>query len=893
MGEVYNARDTRLDRTVAIKILPEAFAHDADRLARFQREAKTLASLNHPNIATIHGLEQTGDVHALVMELVEGEDLSQRLVRGAIPLTDTLTIARQIADALDAAHEKGIIHRDLKPANIKITPDGIVKVLDFGLAKAMEPAADSSPSLSLSPTITTPAHLREGYGGQAMTHEGMILGTAAYMSPEQARGKTVDRRADIWAFGAVLYEMLTGKRAFGGDGVQDTLAAIMRDEPDWARLPATLSPTLATFIRRCLHKDLRQRIHDIADVRLALEGAFEVVVPHAAGPAARPTSAATRAMSWVSSAAALVFAIAWLTVWAPWRAERPVDRPLVWLDVDLGTDVSLPRLTPQGSSVVISPDGTRLAWLSGTPTKLFTRRLDEPKAIELPGTEAANAPFFSPDGQWVGFVSLGRVNKISVEGGAVVPLGDIGLVGASWGQDGSIFVGQFAKGLLRIPDGGGPPETVLGVGVGELALASPHILPGGRAILFVADPAADVDKVTIEVLTLADGKRKIVARGGQSPRYLATSDRTGHLVYVNRDTLFAVPFDLDTLETRGTAVPVLDDVAYAGSVGTGHFDVSRTGTLVYRRAGGGAARLTTLQWVDPLGKKESLLAKPGVYGNAILSPDGTRVALTVTERGIRYDVWVYDSLRDIMTRLTFDGFNSSPTWSPDGRYVLFSDISRIFQARADGASRPQALAPAKNPQLPHSFMPDGKRLAYVDYGSGGERNAQIWTVALEEQGGQWTVGTPEPFLKSSFADQAPSFSPDGRWLAYHSNESGTNEVFVRAFPPPSSGQGGKWQISNSGGTVPRWSRCAHELVYQMGDQIMAARYAVNGDTFVAEKPRVWIAKLGGTEWDLAPDCKRVVVVTPVVSAEAPKQEHQVVFLQNFFDELRRRVPLGK
>jgi len=882
MGQVYRATDTTLGRNVAIKILPDAFENNPERLARFEREAKTLASLNHPHIAAIYGFEKSAGMHALVMEFVEGEDLSRRIAGRAIPIDEALPIAKQIAEALEAAHQQGIIHRDLKPANIKVRADGTVKVLDFGLAKAMEPAADSSPSLSLSPTITTPA----------MTHAGMILGTAAYMSPEQARGKTLDRRTDIWAFGAVLYEMLTGKRAFGGDGVQDTLAAIMRDEPDWARLPATLSPALATFIRRCLHKDPKQRIHDIADVRLALEGAFEAVVSHAA-PAARPTSAVARAMSWVSSAAALVFAIAWLTVWVAWRAERPVDRPLVWLDVDLGTDVSLPDPTPQGSSVAISPDGTRLAWLSGTPTKLFTRRLDEPKAIELPGTEAALAPFFSPDGQWVGFFSLGRVNKISVEGGAVVPLGDISFVGASWGQDGSIFVGQFAKGLLRIPDGGGPPETVLGVGVGELALAAPQILPGGRAILFVADPGLDVDKVTIEVLTLADGKRKVVARGGQSPRYLATSDRTGHLVYVNRATLFAVPFDLDTLEARGTAVPVLDDVAYAGSVGTGHFDVSRTGTLVYRRAGGGAARLTTVQWVDPLGKKESLLAKPGLYGNVILSPDGTRVALTVSERGTRYDVWVYDLERDIMTRLTFDGFNSSPTWSPDGRYVLFSQFSRgIFQARADGASRPQALMPSKITQFPRSFMPDGKRLAYVDNGSG-ERNAQIWTVALEEQDSQWTVGTPEPFLKSSVADQAPSFSPDGRWLAYHSNESGTNEVFVRAFPPSSSGQGGKWQISNSGGTVPRWSRSARELVYQMGDQIMAARYAVNGDTFVAEKPRVWIAKLGGTEWDLAADGKRVVVVTPVASAEAPKQEHQVVFVQNFFDELRRRVPLGK
>ncbi len=452
------------------------------------------------------------------MELVEGPTLADRIAHGPIPPDEALQISKQLCEALEAAHELGIIHRDLKPANIKVRADDTVKVLDFGLAKAMEPAADSSPSLSLSPTITTPA----------MTHAGMILGTAAYMSPEQARGKTVDRRTDIWAFGAVLYEMLTGKRAFGGDGVQDTLAAIAQDEPDWARLPATLSPALATLIRRCLHKDPRQRIHDIADVRLALEGAFEGVVPHAAAPAARPTAVA-RAMSWVSSAAALVFAIAWLTVWAPWRAERPVDRPLVRLDVDLGTDVSLPDPTAQGSSVAISPDGMRLAWVSGTPTKLFTRRLDELKAIELPGTEAAVAPFFSPDGQWLGFVSSGRVIKISVEGGAVVPLGDIGFVGASWGQDGSIFVGQFGEGSPANSRWWRPARDGLGSGRRRASPRCPADPAWRQSDLFVADPALDVDKDTIEVLTLADGKRKIVARGGQSPRYLATSDRTGHL----------------------------------------------------------------------------------------------------------------------------------------------------------------------------------------------------------------------------------------------------------------------------------------------------------------------------------------------------------------------------
>jgi serine/threonine-protein kinase len=432
------------------------------------------------------------------------------------------------------------------------------------------------------------------------------------------------------------------------------------------------------------------------------------------------------------------------------------------------------------------------------------------------------------------------------------------------------------------------------LGKGEIALAYPQLLPGGKAILFVADAALDEDKLTIEVLTLADHRRKIVARGGASARYLATSGRAGHLVYVNKATLFAIPFDLDKLETRGTAVPILDDVAYLSQLGTGQFDFSRTGTMVYRRSSGGASAMTTtLRWVGPTGRKEALLAKPGGYDSPNLSPDGKRVALTIAEGGSS-DVWVYDPQRDAMTRLTFGGgAYLSPTWSPDGQYVVFGRLTGggIFQTRADGAGQPQALTQSKSLQAPSGFTPDGKRLAYVEAAPNAQ--VQVWTVPVEEQGGQLKAGKPEQFLNSNFTDAVPAFSPDGRWLAYLSNESGKYEVYVRAFPPPSSGQGGKWQISNNGGTVPRWSRSGHDLLYQSGDQIMAVSYTVKGDSFVAEKPRVWIAKLGGTDWDLAPDGKRVAVLTPVESAEAPKQDHEVVFLENFFDELRRRVPVGK
>jgi serine/threonine-protein kinase len=902
MGQVWRATDTSLGRQVAIKILPAAFAADHDRLARFEGEAKTLASLNHPHIAAIYAVEKSGPstpsassgqagsgqagMYALVMELVEGEDLSQRIASGAIPIDEALPIATQIAEALEAAHEQGIIHRDLKPANIKVRSDGTVKVLDFGLAKAMDPPVGSSPNVSQSPTITTPA----------VTQAEMILGTAAYMSPEQARGKTVDKRTDVWAFGAVLYEMLAGVRPFSGEDATEMIAAVVKSTPDWSALPADVPRPLVTLIQRCLEKDRKARVGDIAVARFLLADMATLgsSMPGHVSPVAAPRSASTRALPWAIAGALGVGLLVTLGLLAPWRADAPVDRPLVRLDVDLGADVSLPAPDQPGSSVAISPDGTRLAYVSGTPTRLFIRRLDQPNAVELPGTQGATAPFFSPDGQWVGFGAGRGISKIATEGGSIVPLGDIrAFRGASWAADGSVIVASGRE--LRRAGTSGAPQ-VLAAADGELGLFGPQSLPGGTAVLFMADNPGDVNQSTIQVLTLANGQRKTVIRGGASGRYFETADGSGYLVYVNNSTLFAVPFDLATLETRGDAVPIVNDIASEDLSGVGQFDVSLTGTLIYRRDTGRGSALNTLHWVDAKGGTAPLPAVPASVLGPRVSPDGTRVALfTVGRQGT--DVVIYDPQRDVTTRVTSGNQDSWPNWSADGRHVVFRRTGGLFQARADGARQPHVLVPVNAGFGSGSFTRDGRRLAYTSTATGTQ---QIWTVPIEDRGGELHAATPEPFLKSQFIDSEPSFSPDGRWLAYQSNESGTEEVYVRPFPPPATGQGSRWLVSNTGGTAPRWSQNGRELVYRSGDQIMAVSYIVSGDAFVADKPRVWIAALGGAPtinlasvWDLAPDGGRVLVVRPAESAGAAKAEHHVVFLQNFFDELRRRVPLGK
>jgi serine/threonine protein kinase len=844
MGEVYRARDGRVGRDVAIKVASEQFSE------RFGREARAVAALNHPNICHLYDVGP----NYLVMELVEGESPS-----GPLPLEEALRIAKQIADALSEAHEKGIVHRDLKPANIKVTANGIVKVLDFGLAR-VTPASGSD--VENSPTLTAHA-----------TQAGLIMGTAAYMAPEQARGKSVDKRADIWAFGVVLYELLTGERPFKGDDVSEILAAVLKDRPNWDRVPTQTR----RLLKQCLEKDPKLRLRDIGDAWALLEDTDTPV----------QTSVKQSGRRWLWPSVAAVFALmAAAAAWAPWRSEP--DRPLVQLTVDLGADVSLPSIG--NSSIAISPDGTRLVYVNGSAdgtNRLFTRRLDQTTASALPGTEGAQYPFFSPDGRWIGFIVQSKINKISVNGGSVVPIADAGGItpGASWATDDTIVVGSlFATGLRRVGAGGGDwsPLTELAK---EAAHVYPHVLPGANAVLFTAYRSSpDVDQATIDAVSFADGARKTIVRGGTSPLYLSS----GHLLYTNRGSLFAIPFDAERLETRGTALPVLDDVRFSGQTGAGDVTVSAGGTFVYRAGLGGTVSTSTrVEWIDANGKRSPLTTAPGNYTQFRLSPDGTRLALTITEGG-RTDIWVHDSQRNVRNKLTFTRTASAPIWSPDGRYVVFSDGPVIRWTRADGAGEPQPLVQGAGVSLPFSFTQDGKRLAFVELGAAGPR---IYFVSVADEGGALKASRPEAFLQTRFPMNAPAFSPDGRWLAYASPESGRSDVYVRPSLPSSSGQGGRTLVSSEGGASPRWSSNGRELLFTSGERIMAVRYTVAGDAFVVDAPRVHIEKLGGMglQWDLAPD-GRVAVLRSVDTPNAPARDHTVVFLQNFFDELRRRVP---
>jgi serine/threonine protein kinase/Tol biopolymer transport system component len=870
MGEVYRAHDAKLGRDVAIKVLPANFVNDPERLSRFQREARMLAALNQANIATIYGLEQSGGVTCLVMELVPGETLAERAKAGPLPIEEALKIAVQIAEALEAAHEKGIIHRDLKPANVKVTPEGKVKVLDFGLAKVFE-GDSASEDIGNSPTLS-----------RAATMQGVILGTAAYMSPEQAKGKPVTKATDIWAFGCVLYELLSGHAAFEGDDITEILAAVVRAEPDWNLLPESAPQGIRLLLRRCLRKDRRQRFQDATDVRIEIQEAIAAPMDSGAAPT-HPISMSK--LPWaVATALAIIAVVALLALWHSTRHVEQALRPLVRLDVDLGPDVSLGSVA--GADEIISPDGTRIVYVS--QGRLFTRRLDQPNTTELAGTQGAWAPFFSPDGQWVAFFTSGKLQKISVEGGSAIALCDaLNGRGGSWGEDGNILAALNATGgLSRIPSAGGPPTPVTDLQSGEFTHSWPQILLGGKAVLFTASPTARAfDNANIDVMSLADHRRKTLVRGGTFGRYLPS----GHLVYVNRGTLFAVPFDVDRLEVHGTPAPVLDQIGYNTVQGSAQLDFSQAGTLIYRSGGAGGG-LLTVAWLDGAGKTQPLLAKPGNYGRPSMSPDGQRLALEVTE-GPGTDIWLYEWQRDTMTRLTFIGNAIAPLWNPDGRYIAFLATEEgINVIRSDGSGKPQPLTRSKNIQVPWSFTPDGKRLAFYELDS--KTSFDLWTVPLESDSAGLRAGKPEAFLQTPADERTPSFSPDGRWLAYVSDESGTFQVYVRAFPD----KGGKWQISNSGGWLPIWSRNGHELFFEaLDNHIMVAPYAVKSDIFVADKPRVWSEKqivgltLTSRNVDLAPDGKRVVALMPVEATEGQKAQNHVVFFENFFDEVRRRT----
>jgi Tol biopolymer transport system component len=862
MGEVYRAHDPRLGRDVAIKISNEKFSD------RFSREARAVAALNHPNICHLYDVGP----NYLVMELVKGPTLADRIRQDPIPLDEALPIARQIAEALEAAHEKGVVHRDLKPGNIKIRPDGAVKVLDFGLAKVNpihDPSRDrqGAGDPDNSPTVT-----------MGPTQVGMILGTAAYMSPEQARGKEVDKRADIWAFGCVLYEMVTGKRAFTGENTADILAAVVKTEPDVARAPVKVR----RVIEACLQKDPKQRPRDIADAWRLLE---DTIPSRAATWGPRAAGRERSNVPWIAAAAVMAI-VAVTTSALLWRATRPVDHPLTRLSVDLGPEA----MAGTNLTAAISPDGRRLVYPARGPDGrqlLATRLLDQAQLTLLPGTENGSYPFFSPDGQWIGFSVGVQLKKISVHGGAPVTLGNASgtfPMGASWGQDGNIIVGMGVNPLWRIPAAGGPLQQLTKLGPGETAQRWPQVLPGG-AILFTASPAGTgQDNAKIEAISLRTGQVKIVQRGGYYGRYLSG----GYLVYVRQGVLFGVGFDLARMEVRGAPVPLLEDVAANPVTGGGQFDLSSTGTLVYA-AGKATAQLWQVAWMDSSGKMQPLLARPGAYADPRLSPDGTKLAFINGS-----DIYIQDLERDTTSRLTFTGHAANPVWAPDGKHIVFESIGNSIGfswVRSDGSGEPQQVLESPNIIVPWSFSPDGRRLAYFERRPDSE--FEVWTLPLDiTDPDRPKPRKPEPFLRTPADGFLPRFSPDGRWIAYGSNETGNNEIYVRPFPP---GNGGKWQISAGGGLFPFWSNNGRELFYEAADnRIMVLDYTVNGATFAAGKPRLWsdrqLFQPARSNLDLAPDGKRFAVFTLPETAPGEKGSVHVTMLLNFFDELKRRIP---
>jgi len=883
MGEVYQAHDTKLGRDVAIKVLPEAFAHDPERLSRFQREAKMLAALNHSNIATIFGLEQFNSTSYLVMELVPGETLQQRIKReGAIPIDEALAIAKQISEALEAAHEKGIIHRDLKPANVKVTPEGKVKVLDFGLAKAFE-GDKSGSDPSNSPTLS-----------QAATLQGVILGTAAYMSPEQARGKSVDKRTDIWAFGCVLYELLTGKQAFHGEDITEILAAVVKSEPDWAALPAAMPGKGRDLLRHCLQKDNRLRLRDAGDAQIEIQDALTAPAVTVAATAAPTTRGWRGRVAWAAAGVFVLTAIAFAIGFVLRTPNPPQQMRLI---AEIGADASL--YTAFGPSAILSPDGTRLAFLaSGADQKrrIYVRSLDQLQATALSGTENATDPFFSPDGQWIGFFADGKLKKISVQGGAAVTLCDVANErGGSWGADGTIvFTPDLQVPLSKVSSAGGTPRplTTLDKQTGEITQRWPQVLPGGKAVLFASGthPSSYEDS-DIVVYSMASGQRKTVQRGGSYARYLPS----GYVVYIHEGALFAVPFDLKRLEVAGQPALILEGVVTAPTNGGAQFSFSETGNLVYveGRAGG---QNVSIYWMDHQGKFMPLRETPGFYYNLAFSPDGKRLALEIFD-GKRRDIWVYEWERDGLTRLTFAGeLNENPIWTPDGQRIAYSSQEKggtinLWWIRADGAGDAQRLTESKSLHYAGSWRPDGKVLAFSQQ-SPGATAFDILTLPIEgDEKSGWKPGDPKPFVNSAFSEREPAFSPDGRWLAYESNESGSYEVYVRPFPGP----GGKWQISTGGGVFPEWFRNGKELFYRTPDsKIIVVTYTGSGDSFHADKPQLWSPGqftdrgLGNLNFDLHPDGKRFAVLKAPGTGQTAAV-NKLNFIFNFFEELRRRT----
>ena len=877
MGEVYRATDTRLKRDVAIKVLPAEVAGDPERLARFQREAELLASLSHTHIGAIHGLEEADGKPLLILELVEGVDLSERIKTGPIPADETLEIVHQIADALEEAHERGIVHRDLKPANIKLTPEGKVKVLDFGLAKAwaLDPVSGGSSDLSRSPTMA--------YSG---THAGVILGTAAYMSPEQARGKTVDRRADIWAFGVVLWEMLTGRKLFEGDTVSDVLASVLKETPDLDALPDSTPPALRRLLTRCLEREPKNRLQWIGDARLELADALAPPPePDArretAGRSFRPGFAL---LGWpVAVAVLVVAAVVWLR-----PATLPVQ-PLARFTVALDGEHSLSFIDQP--ILALSPDGRTLA-MTATDSetgrdKVFLRHLDRSEVLPVGGTEGAGEMFFSPDGASIAFFADGKLKRVSVNGGAAVNIAEApNPRGGVWLPDGTIlFSPEYAGGLWQVSDSGGEPEIMVDIDgeQGERTYRFPDATADGGIVLFTVgstDSPNDYDEAFVAAYSVKTGERRQLIERANMARF-ASRDR---IVFARAGDLFAVGFDPERLETVGEAVPVLEDVGGDPSSGAGYFTVASNGNLAWL-AGAVTAADTHLTIVDEDGTAQRLPLTPRGFHQPRFSPDGSRLAFTVGEgySGVSGDVWIYGLASENLSRLTFGGNDLYPVWTPDGRdvaYLTYTSEASILVKAADGSSAEESLTPNDSaPIFPESISTDGRTLAYT-------RISQTADIFLITQGEE-----ARPFEEMA---SCPVFSPDGRWIAYSSPGSGTSSVFVR----PVDGEG-KWQVSPELGGYPRWSGDGRRLFYIDIGSPKRPLMAVNiepGNSFRTGAPKVVLESLSGayvtstapgTNWDVSPGGDSFVFVEFERRGEAAEQiEIALNWVQNLELEIR-------
>jgi len=903
MGEVYRATDSQLKRAVAIKILPAPVAADADRLARFLREAEVLASLNHPNIAAIYGLERTSNLTALVMELVEGPDLSDVIVSGPMALGEALLIARQIAEAVEAAHERGIIHRDLKPQNIKVRADGTVKVLDFGLAKAMDTvgrgfsradhgAPEGTPYVpEPAPTMTSPA----------MTAMGMILGTAAYMSPEQARGRPVDRRADIWAFGVVLYEMLTGRRAFEGDDISITLANVLKEDVTWAALPPDVPASVHRLLRRCLEKDPKRRLGWIGEARLALDEGAATEFMTQAPSIGVSTPMWRRAVPWSMAALGLGTAAVAVWLWAPWRTE-PATAPIRLLS-NIGADASLE--TARGPAAVLSPDGTTMAFVAqpiGQPRRLFVRRLNELQATPLAGTDGADLPFFSPTGESIAFFAAGELKKVAVDGGAVRRLCDAPSGrGGTWTVDNTIIFtpsGLTNARLMRVSAEGGQPSEFGTLGDGATTQRWPQALPGGTHVLYTENRAtSDFESANLVVAPLAGGPPKIVVRGGYGGRYV----HGGHLTYMQQGTLQAVPFDLVRLEAIGPAVMAGEGIAADPVYGSAQTAFADDGTLMYV-PGQAVASVRPVDWVARDGTVSTLRPEPSQWTEPRFSPDGKKLALVISD-GKQSDIWIHDIQTDRMTQFTTDpARDRTPVWSEDNRRIVFSSDrgqpggpTNVYMANADGTGEVTRLTDSPNRQVAFSWHPDQTVVFYQE-----ERPGTRWDLMVLPLKGSaatgWTPDTPSALLADTGSELYPQISPDGRWLAYYVPDTNgiSIDVWVRSFPGP----GGKWRVSEDIARFPKWSPTSRALLFVDPNErnIKMAPYSVVGNAFQVGKVTTWspalIRQSGASDpFAIHPDGKRVAATAVV--AERAETSNEVVFVFGFSAYLHAIAPVKK